>query len=53
MSEDKPLINIDLGGLSKPATLLIEKISVAVGTIFQPYQIKRIAQAEADAARIQ
>jgi hypothetical protein len=40
---------IDLGELSKPATVLIEKIADAVGSIFQPYQIKRIARAEAEA----
>jgi len=40
---------IDLGELSKPATVLVEKIADAVGGIFQPYQIKRIARAEAEA----
>jgi hypothetical protein len=40
---------IDLGELSKPATVLIEKIADAVGGIFQPYQIKRIARAEVEA----
>lgn len=38
---------ISLGNLSKPATVLIEKISEAVGAIFAPMQIKRIAKAEA------
>jgi hypothetical protein len=39
--------------LSKPATVLIEKISDAVGGIFRPYQIRRVAQADAEAARVQ
>ena len=40
---------IDLGELSKPANTLIEKISDAVGGIFKPQQIRRVARAEADA----
>jgi len=40
---------VDLGELSKPATVLIEKVSDAVGGIFQPSQIKRIARAQAEA----
>ncbi len=40
---------IDLGELSKPATVLIEKIADAMGGIFPPFQIKRIARAEAEA----
>ncbi|RMH39903.1 MAG: DUF2806 domain-containing protein [Gammaproteobacteria bacterium] len=47
---DNPLAK--LGDLSKPATTLIEKISEAVGGIFKPYQIVRIAKAEAQAERI-
>jgi len=43
---------INLGELSKPATVLIEKISDAVGGIYKPYQIKRIAKAEAEAEKI-
>ncbi len=50
MSESGPLIN--LGDISKPATVLIERISDAMGAVFQPYQIKRIAKAEAEAAKI-
>lgn len=42
-----------LGDLSKPATVLIEKISDAVGGIFKPFQIVRVAKAEAEAGRIQ
>lgn len=50
MEEGKSLINI--GELSKPATVLIEKISEAVGGVFRPYQIRRVADAEADAEKI-
>lgn len=38
---------INLGNLSKPATVLIEKISDAVGVIFEPWQIERLATARA------
>lgn len=50
MSSGNSLIN--LGELSKPATVLIEKVSNAVGGIFRPAQIKRVAQAEAEAENI-
>ena len=50
MGSDNPIIN--LGELSKPATVLIEKISEAVGGVFKPYQIVRVAKAEAEADRI-
>ncbi len=43
---------INLGNISKPADTLIKKVSKAVGVIFEPYQIKRIAEAEAKAAVI-
>lgn len=43
-----PLVNI--GELAKPATVLIERISDAVGGLCNPWQIKRVAKAEADAA---
>lgn len=43
---------IEFGRLSKPATVLIEKISNAVGGIFKPYQMVRIAKAEAETERI-
>jgi len=48
---DNPLAN--LGELTKPATVLIEKISDAVGGIFKPYQIVRVARAEAESNHIQ
>src|SRR5271169_5455329 len=48
---ENPLAN--LGELTKPASVLIEKISDAVGGVFKPYQIVRVAKAEAEAERIQ
>ncbi len=48
---DNPLTK--LGDLTKPATVLIEKISDAVGGVFKPYQIVRVAKADAEANRIQ
>jgi hypothetical protein len=50
MGDSTSLIN--LGDLAKPANTLIEKISDAIGGIFKPYQIRRVAQAEAEAQRI-
>lgn len=47
MSEGNSLIN--LGNISKPATVLIEKISEALGGYFKPHQIRRVAKAEAEA----
>jgi hypothetical protein len=43
---------INLGELSKPATVLIEKVSDLVGGAFRPSQIVRVAKAEAKAALI-
>lgn len=43
---------IDVGKLSEPATVLVERISDAVGGFFKPYQIKRVARAEAEARKI-
>jgi len=40
---------IKINDLSKPATVLIEKISDAVGGYFKPFQIRRVAKAEAEA----
>jgi hypothetical protein len=48
---ENPLVN--LSDLTKPASVLIEKISDAVGGVFKPYQIVRVAKAEAEAERIQ
>ncbi len=50
MGESHSIIN--LGELSKPATVLIEKISEAIGGLAKPWQIKRVAEAEAEAERI-
>ncbi|HLL76618.1 MAG TPA: hypothetical protein VK421_15295 [Pyrinomonadaceae bacterium] len=50
MSDGNSIVN--LGDLTKPATVLIEKISDAVGGVFRPYQIKRLAHAEAEAEKI-
>ena len=49
MSEDKSISLVNLGNLSKPADTLIKKVSGAVGGIFEPYQITRVAKAEAKA----
>lgn len=43
---------IDLDGLAEPGKVLVEKVSEAVGGIFKPYQIERIAIAEANATII-
>ena len=49
LCSDSPLINLNLGELAKPATVLIQKVSNAIGGIFKPYQIIRVAKAEAEA----
>ncbi|MPQ77151.1 DUF2806 domain-containing protein [Hydrogenovibrio sp. JE_KL2] len=46
------LININIDGdLAKPVTVFIEKVSSAVGLVYQPLHTKRMAKANADAAR--
>ncbi|MCM2283657.1 MAG: DUF2806 domain-containing protein [Desulfobacula sp.] len=52
MSDDNSTSLVNLGGLSKPANTLIEKVSSAIGGIFEPWQIKRVAKAEAEAGLI-
>lgn len=52
MSDDKSTSIVNLGDLSKPANTLIEKVSSAIGGIFEPWQIKRVARAEAEAGLI-
>lgn len=42
---------INLGDLSQPVTVLIEKISDAIGVVYEPTKIRRNAKAEADANR--
>ena len=41
---------VNLGGLTQPATTFIEKVSNAIGAVWEPRQIRRVAQAKADAA---
>jgi len=50
VSDSNSIIN--LGDLSKPATVLIEKVSAAVGAIYAPYHLKRMARAEVEAEKI-
>lgn len=52
MSDDKSTSLVNLGELSKPANTLIEKVSSAIGGVFEPWQIKRVAKAEAEASLI-
>ena len=42
------LVKFDLGRLAKPATVLVERVSDAVGGIAKPWQLRRVANAEAD-----
>lgn len=49
MTEDKSISLVNLGKLSKPANTLIKKVSSAVGGIFEPWQIKRVAKAKVEA----
>ena len=41
---------IDLGDLAKPADTLIKKISNAVGILYEPRHIRKVAEAKANAA---
>ena len=50
MSEGNSIVNF--GDLSKPATVLIEKVSNAVGVLYEPRRIKKKAEAEAEAEKI-
>ncbi len=50
MPEGNSLIN--LGNLSKPATVLIKKISNAIGVLYEPRRIIKKAEAEAEAEKI-
>lgn len=47
---DKSLMN--LGDFSKPVDTLINKIALAFGGYFKPYQMKRLAKAEVEAEQI-
>ena len=42
----------NVGDLSRPATVLVERVSDAIGGLAKPWQIKRVAEAEAGAQRI-
>lgn len=48
MTDDNSMSLVNLGTLSKPADTLIKKVSSAIGGIFEPWQIKRVAKAEAE-----
>jgi hypothetical protein len=52
MTDDNSTSLVNLGELSKPANTLIEKVSSAIGGVFEPWQIKRVARAEAEASLI-
>lgn len=43
---------VNLGELSRPATVLVEKIADAIGGLARPWQTRRVAEAEAEAERI-
>ena len=47
-----PPVNVNLGDWSKPAKVLVKRVSDAVGGIAKPWQIRRVARAEADASLI-
>ena len=49
MPENKSIVHVSMGKLSKPANTLINKVSDAIGGWFKPYQLKRMAKAEAEA----
>ncbi|WP_417397089.1 DUF2806 domain-containing protein [Gimesia chilikensis] len=49
MTEDNSISIVNLGKLSKPADTLIKKVSTAIGGILAPWQIKRVAKAQAEA----
>ena len=49
---DNPLAQIT-EGLTKPATVLIEKIADATGILYEPKHIVEVAKAQAEAAKIQ
>ena len=50
IESSNPILNI--GELAKPATVLIEKVSDAVGCLYEPTKIRSIAKAKAKAAFI-
>ena len=46
------IFSFNVGELARPATVLIERISDAVGGIAKPYQVERLAKSESKAAMI-
>lgn len=50
MADGNSIIN--LGDLAKPATVLIEKVSNAVGVLYEPRRIRKKAEAEVEAEKI-
>lgn len=50
MPPDNSIINF--GDVSKPVTVLIEKISAAIGVLYEPTRVTRLARAEAEAEKI-
>ena len=50
MSPDNSNSLINFGDLSKPANTLIKKISNAVGILYEPRHIRKVAEAKANAA---
>jgi hypothetical protein len=49
MGDSHAIINV--GELAKPATVLVEKICDGIGGLARPWQIKRVAEAEAEAEK--
>jgi len=43
---------ISLDGLATPVTKFIEKLSDGIGVLYRPHQIKNLAEAEVEAAKI-
>ncbi|MVD21370.1 DUF2806 domain-containing protein, partial [Vibrio cholerae] len=50
MSDGNSVINF--GDLAKPATVLIEKVSNAIGVLYEPRRIRKKAEAEVEAEKI-
>lgn len=51
MAEGSSIIN--LGDLARPATVLVEKVSNAIGILYEPKRIIKKAEAEAEAKKIE
>lgn len=52
MPDGTSVAGVDLGKIAKPADTLIKKVSDAIGGICAPWQVRRVARAEAEAALI-